>query len=746
MPHPPRPRALGILIWCFAHGAWAQGSPPAAEVSPAPAASEEEAGEAVEISPDDTDEAEGAVEATEAGGDDDVITVIGTRQTGPLPASTDAVDVIDTAAARGEAGDMGALLDRAQGVTLRRSGGLGARSTFYIHGLSEKRVRIYVDGVPTNSTGLNLNPSDIPVHLIERVEIYKGVVPIRFGGDALGGAVNFVTRDGGLSGYMETSTELASFGTFRGSTVSRVVLSEDKGLFADFDAFFDRSDNDYEVEVQIPDERGRPHTEKVRRFHDKYQAYGITARVGLMEQGWADRLTLGAFVTHTDKDLQHNVTMSVPYGDITRGEDRKGLSVQYRRTPRSGSPWGAELLASFADIDQRLDDVSYNLWSWRGEITRQRPNPGERTRGERLRGEGNHAAARLTLSWLPHAQHRLEVSATADRSEVTRRFIPTGPNRTAIQEEEYGLLKVIDGASWQVKLFGARLENDAFFKHYYASPEGPPNGSGVGSEPQGESRHAFGGGDSLRLTVWPGLYAKASYEYAIRLPDPRELFGDGALLERSPGLKNEVSHNANLGVILDPVDTFLGAWGGSAHGFWRGTRDLIFLVPTLDSARYQNVADVKTYGVEAGATWTGWGLLTLSANGTWLRSTNESTNGQFGKFKGDRMPNLPYMFGYVGASLHQSLPEWGLDRGRLYWHSRYVHEYFLFWESQGLRSTKLKVPTQVVHDFGLNLTGGQGRVTSSFEVHNAFDEKRFDSVGVQLAGRSFHLKVGVSFE
>ena len=35
--------------------------------------------------------------------------------------------------------------------------------------------------------------ANVPVNLIERVEIYRGVVPIRFGADALGGAVNLVS-------------------------------------------------------------------------------------------------------------------------------------------------------------------------------------------------------------------------------------------------------------------------------------------------------------------------------------------------------------------------------------------------------------------------------------------------------------------------------------------------------------------------------------------------------------------------
>ena len=89
---------------------------------------------------------------------------------------------------------MGAVLSRVRGVTARRSGGLGSRTLFSIHGLYGKRLRFFVDGLPIEAGGLGLGPADLPVGLIERVEIFKGVVPLRFGADALGGAIHFVTR------------------------------------------------------------------------------------------------------------------------------------------------------------------------------------------------------------------------------------------------------------------------------------------------------------------------------------------------------------------------------------------------------------------------------------------------------------------------------------------------------------------------------------------------------------------------
>ena len=36
--------------------------------------------------------------------------------------------------------------------------------------------------------------SNIPTDIVEYIEVYKGEVPIEFGEDALGGAINIVTK------------------------------------------------------------------------------------------------------------------------------------------------------------------------------------------------------------------------------------------------------------------------------------------------------------------------------------------------------------------------------------------------------------------------------------------------------------------------------------------------------------------------------------------------------------------------
>lgn len=82
------------------------------------------------------------------------------------------------------------LVNRTAGVKVREEGGVGSDFDLSINGLSGNSVRYFIDGVPLDSKGSNVTLANLPVNLIDRVEIYKGVVPASLGTDALGGAVN----------------------------------------------------------------------------------------------------------------------------------------------------------------------------------------------------------------------------------------------------------------------------------------------------------------------------------------------------------------------------------------------------------------------------------------------------------------------------------------------------------------------------------------------------------------------------
>src|SRR3712207_7489543 len=66
-----------------------------------------------------------------------------------------------------------------------------------------------------NTSDRAFSLDEIPIDIIERIEVYKSIIPARFGCDGLGGAVNIVTKEFSTD-YLDASYELGSFQTHKG--------------------------------------------------------------------------------------------------------------------------------------------------------------------------------------------------------------------------------------------------------------------------------------------------------------------------------------------------------------------------------------------------------------------------------------------------------------------------------------------------------------------------------------------------
>lgn len=70
-----------------------------------------------------------------------------------------------------------------------------------LRGLGGQRVLVLMDGSPVNSArGNGPHPSLVEPEQIERVEVVRGPSSVAYGSDALGGAINIITRDPGDEG------------------------------------------------------------------------------------------------------------------------------------------------------------------------------------------------------------------------------------------------------------------------------------------------------------------------------------------------------------------------------------------------------------------------------------------------------------------------------------------------------------------------------------------------------------------
>lgn len=674
------------------------------------------------------------------------IIVRGSSVSERLRRSAHAVEVVDLSKSERSAADLGEVLARKSSLKVQREGGLGSMGRYSLNGLSGDRVRFFLDGLPLELTAYQLGVGNVPIGLVDRAEVYQGVVPVRFGADALGGAVNLVTDEAVQADRLSASYELASFQTHRLAVAGRAYNPKLKG-FARASAFLDMSDNDYPVEAEVFDDSGQVSTDTVRRFHDGYRGVGATLGAGLIQRSWTDRLVAQAYVADYARDVQHNTGMTVPYGEVTYGRRALGGNLSYRK--RFARVWRLDAQLGYAGRTSRLRDVSRCRYDWYGRCFVMLPLAGELDSVPIDQSVNERALhGRLELTVTPAQQHTLTLS-------LTPRFLTRRGHDREIPAEKHDALRA--ERSMQSGVLGLEYEvtegrwaASTFVKQYlqYArSSERLPTGV---TQQLRTNQLYFGAGDSLRLTLLPSLYVKASFEQAVRLPTADERFGDGGLVADNLRLEPETSQNVNLGAFVGRASSPLGVFHGKLSGGARRIESLVVLLSTGSYYQYANVLRARALSTEAGLVWSTRGEgLGLEGNVSYQDVRNTSTTGPGALFEGDRIPNQPFL--QVSAVAHARIE--GVlnahDLLELSWDVRHVRRFFRGWESAGAGSSmKLEVPSQTVHAVALSHVSpnAAATLTNSFEVQNLTDAKVFDFYGAQRPGRSFHWKISLEYQ
>ncbi len=227
------------------------------------------------------------------------------------------------------------LLRQPSGIKVKQDGGYGSRTSFLINGSTGKQVKFFIDGLPQDNLGETRGLNIFPVEQLERLEVYKGVLPVDLGADALGAAINLVTRKE-REDYIDASFAYGSFGTHRINLLGKKYLSNH--LFVALQSSINFAKNNYSVEVEIPDSLGNPKAVSVRRFHDDYRNYNVKADIGFTSLRWADQLTFSIVKASLFDELQHTLVMQQPYGKATYDEHLYSGILKYTK---------AELLKKF---------------------------------------------------------------------------------------------------------------------------------------------------------------------------------------------------------------------------------------------------------------------------------------------------------------------------------------------------------------------------------------------------------------
>lgn len=643
-------------------------------------------------------------------------------------------------------------LGKAPGMKIRESGGVGSDMAVTMDGFSGKHIKVFIDGVPQEGVGSSFGLNNIPVNFAERIEVYRGVVPVGFGSDAIGGIINIVTPKRRRKWFVDASYSYGSFNTHK--SYVNVGQTLGNGFKYEINAFQNYSDNNYWVDSPVEDfatgaiNRKKP--EHVRRFNDTYHNEAIVAKLGFVNKPWADRLLFGFTYSHMYKEIQTGVRQEIVYGQKHRHGHNVMPSIEYFKRNLFVRGLDVAFNANYnKNVTVNVDTASVK-YNWRGETDRLN-SPGEQSY-QNSRANNNNWAAAFTTNY------RLGQNHVFTLNDVFNSFKRSNENllTTPFTKDEIPKVtsKNIIGLSYRY-MPNTKLNFTLFGKQYHQYISGPMATTTAQDNYERTSRSVdyWGYGAAGTFFMPLGFQIKASYEKALRMPTIEEMFGDEDLEMGDIALKPESSHNVNLNL------SYNATFGNNmiyveAGLIYRDTRDYIqrnimSLSGGKFAASYVNYGKVKTDGISVSARYSFSKWLSVGGNFTQMnirdnmRTAMNSTAANV-SYK-ERMPNQPYMFADSDVNFY-----WvGLGRKEntltLTYDNQYTHKFCYYSSNLGSNSDDYMVPDQFAHNLTISYGIKQGRYNISFECRNLTDAKLYDNFSLQKAGRAFYGKVRIYF-
>ena len=664
----------------------------------------------------------------------DGVVVTGKSKVQFMRESPEAITVINGKDLQGRSVSLETILDKTIGLKVGQTGGLGSSSRIIVHGLEGNRIQILWDGIPMSISDGTFSLDEIPIDIIERIEVYKSIIPARFGCDGLGGAVNIVTKEFSTD-YLDASYELGSYQTHKGSVFSRKNFPK-SGILLGAGGYYTSAKNDYSFRV--------PERENllVKRDHDRFRSYMLKGKVAFTKL-WFDEISTEFGYYNRFNEIQGVLK------NIQHAENKSSMLMLENKLIKSGilnNRLNFESHFSLSHTTNNFVDTARVNHDFEGNIY---PSPnGMGETGDvphNSNDKGLEINERINLDYKLSTNHRLNLNTLIN-------YAQRQPNDD-IASQHAGFIiggfpskktSIVSGLTWEAKLFGRKLTNMFSAKYFhlhseiedltsYEMIEAPKKKSNTTSQ--------IGWIEAMKYEPFRGFHLKVSYQRAIRLPNSQELFGDGIITFPAAGLKPEKSHNFNLGFLIDKNDVLgLSRLQFEVNGFYMQVSDMIKLMKQHMAAGYVNAEKVHIKGIETelkldiSPTVYAYGNLTYQD----VRDVLDYLPGTQAPnpTKGLRLPNIPYLFANFGAEYHSDrlFKNWYV---KAFWDGKFTEEFFYFWELTEFQ--KRRIPRSFVNDIGLLLTY-KNKYSIALECHNLMNKEVWDQFRQPLAGRTFHLK------
>jgi len=682
------------------------------------------------------------------------ITVMGRTENQKINKQSYNVISIDAKKLHNSTLDLSHALDRVSGVRVRESGGVGSRADLSLNGFTGNQVKFFLDGVPMDNFGSSFQINNIPVNLAERVEVYKGVVPIWLGGDALGGAINIVTNNSPRT-YVDASYSFGSFNTHR-STLNAGYVGKN-GFTVQLNAFQNYSDNNYWVNMETADlNTGFYYPEaRLRRFHDKYRNETVILNIGVTGKKWADKLLFGFTGGASKSDIQTGARMESVFGERRRRGNTIMPTLKYQKNDLFLKGLNVSVTGNFNFGEEQLIDTANRKYNWLGQF-KQYSGPGSESQGRSLNiFKNNNGLATMNVSYKISDRHSILVNNTYntfDRKEADELY----PNSAAYQQPKKSTKNILGvgykfdlNEKWSTSLFAKQYD----LKTNYTRSFNPSNTPGdIQYQHFEDKRSKLGYGVATSYYIKQNLQLKASYEKTYRLPTPEEFFGNVTEnFAGNLGLRPESSDNANLGLSYQTSFSKIHALTLDVNLLYRNSVD--FIRPELNlnqtMTTLSNQGSVRNAGIDAEIRYSYKQRFTAGVNVTYQNLRNhtmyEPGETQVSAWYKDRIPNIPYFFGNLDASYFFNDVVKKGNNLSLGYNLLFVNTYYLSWPGRGDTQYKNNIPRQFNHEVNATYVLANGKYNIALECKNLLDNRLYDNFSLQKPSRAFYIKVRYFF-
>ena len=654
------------------------------------------------------------------------------------------------------------LLDRAVGVRVRQNGGIGSQIEYNLNGMSGSAIGIFLDGTPISTFGSSFNLNNIPPSMIERIEIYKGVLPSHLTGDYVGGAINVIMKKDISSNNITASISYGSFNTYQ-ADLGTVYRDQKTGFTSRISGFYTYTDNSYEMwgkfAMLTNEYQELERYQRFKRFNNTYKSIGGRFEFGFTNVKWADQFFLGYNISDTYSEIPHGTTMAQPYVGRFQEFDAHVFSLNYIKKDFLIDGLSLNVNTVYSNRGTYLQDTSRAMYNWDGS-PRMYIFQGEKKQIIKRLGEGQQGTATITnvdrrilnsrtnLSYTVANGHRISLNhniTTTNRQDQDLLNL----NNLSNNNNERNTSTNIFGFNYESQIFNNKLKTNLLAK--YTINQNHYNNEGFSNT---VNRSNPGYGATLSYNIIPKLFLIGSTENTYISPRDEQIYGapESNILENLD-LLPEKNVNYNLGFRYAPLKIDNHSISVYASAFWRNGYDKIAAQAVdsvivgrendanIQTTKYTNLGKTQAKGFEAEIIYVYKNKLNALVNLSKFNnvfSLEKDENGNQHYLYGLQLPNEPFFT--VNGSVQYRFDNLIEKKSilNIYYNTGYVAPFSTTWID---RNGWFETPTQFYHDLGGSYRTGKGNVVLSVDVKNFLNAEMYDNFGVQKPGRGVYVKL-----